>query len=235
MRARLVSAAPPQVLATPTDRTIAALELRAGAASRPARSSPSSTPRRCAPGCTNARSRREALRLEVAAAADQVRAARTALAEDALAAEAQGIQLAAEQRRAVAAAGLADRECRRRALFEAAGLLSAAEAERSRAEAERLAATAEALSFACWAGGRERRALLDQAHWRNASLLCVIHSPAEVAGFDRVLVFYRGRLVEDGSPAELAGQPDSRFRALLDRRRVCWMACGGGHGKSRSC
>ncbi|HVT15273.1 MAG TPA: hypothetical protein VHQ90_03695 [Thermoanaerobaculia bacterium] len=208
MRAPLVSAAPPRVLATPADGMIAALELRAGAgvAASKVLAVLDSPPLRSR--LRQARSRREALRLEVAAVADQVRAARTALAEDALAAEAQGVQLAAEQRRAAAAAGLADRERRRRALFEAAGLLSAAEAERSRAEAEQLAATAEALSFACWAGGRARRALLDQAARDEARLR---GESALAAPSWRRLRLSAGYLVElsaAADPPELGGVRD---------------------------
>ena len=34
--------------------------------------------------------------------------------------------------------------------------------------------------------------------------------------FDRVIVLEGGHIVEDGAPQELAAQPASRYRALLD-------------------
>jgi ABC-type bacteriocin/lantibiotic exporter with double-glycine peptidase domain len=63
-----------------------------------------------------------------------------------------------------------------------------------------------------------RRALLERtrAHWRDATLLCVTHDVGETLAFERVLVVDGGRIVEDGVPAELADNPDSLYRALLD-------------------
>jgi ABC-type bacteriocin/lantibiotic exporter with double-glycine peptidase domain len=63
-----------------------------------------------------------------------------------------------------------------------------------------------------------RRALLERtrAHWRDATLLCVTHDVGETLAFERVLVVDGGRIVEDGAPAELADNPDSLYRALLD-------------------
>jgi ATP-binding cassette subfamily B protein len=66
---------------------------------------------------------------------------------------------------------------------------------------------------------RERRvALLRRARdcWRHATVMCVTHDVSETAGFDRVIVIADGRIVEEGTPAELAARPDSRYRALLD-------------------
>jgi ABC-type bacteriocin/lantibiotic exporter with double-glycine peptidase domain len=67
-------------------------------------------------------------------------------------------------------------------------------------------------------GADQRGKLLAAARrrWRDATLLCVTHSPAEAAGFDRLLVVEEGRLVEDGAPQALAGRSGSRYRALLD-------------------
>ncbi len=67
-------------------------------------------------------------------------------------------------------------------------------------------------------GAVQRRDLLAAARgrWRRATLLCVTHSPAEAAGFDRLLILDGGRVAEDGAPGPLAALPDSRFRALLD-------------------
>jgi ABC-type bacteriocin/lantibiotic exporter with double-glycine peptidase domain len=63
-----------------------------------------------------------------------------------------------------------------------------------------------------------RHALLERtrARWRDATLLCVTHDMGETLGFGRVLVVDGGRIVEDGVPAELAENPDSLYRALLD-------------------
>ncbi len=63
-----------------------------------------------------------------------------------------------------------------------------------------------------------RRALLERvrAHWRDATLLCVTHDLDETQTFERVLVMNGGRIVEDADPRELAADPRSLYRALLD-------------------
>lgn len=63
-----------------------------------------------------------------------------------------------------------------------------------------------------------RRKLLERARdfWRDATLLCVTHDVNETRAFERVLVIENGRLVEDAPPAQLAENPASRYRALLD-------------------
>jgi ATP-binding cassette subfamily B protein len=66
---------------------------------------------------------------------------------------------------------------------------------------------------------RDRRhALLGRVRdaWKDVTLLCVTHDVAEAAAFDRVLVVHDGRVVEDGTPAELAARETSRYRALID-------------------
>jgi ATP-binding cassette subfamily B protein len=53
----------------------------------------------------------------------------------------------------------------------------------------------------------------------------VTHDVAETRTFARVLVVEDGRIVEDGSPAELAARPDSRYAALLrveDAAKAAW-------------
>ncbi|HVT18569.1 MAG TPA: ATP-binding cassette domain-containing protein [Thermoanaerobaculia bacterium] len=110
-------------------------------------------------------------------------------------------------------------------LGEGGGILSGGEGQRLRLARALLQpeVTLALLDEPCRGLDRDqRRELLDRARarWRGATLLCVTHSPAEAAGFDRVLVLDRGRLVEDGPPAELAAQPRSRFRALLDAERA---------------
>ncbi len=78
----------------------------------------------------------------------------------------------------------------------------------------------------------KRRTLLAnaRAHWKDATLLCVTHDVGETRGFDRVVVIDGGRVVEDGSPAELAGREDSLYRRLLDAEeslfRELWMSGG---------
>jgi ATP-binding cassette subfamily B protein len=64
----------------------------------------------------------------------------------------------------------------------------------------------------------QRRELLARArrHWENITLLCVTHDVGETLGFSRALVIENGRIVEDGNPAELARQVNSRYRALLE-------------------
>ena len=63
-----------------------------------------------------------------------------------------------------------------------------------------------------------RRELLARArrHWEGITLLCVTHDVGETMGFPRALVVEHGRIVEDGSPAELARRENSRYRALLE-------------------
>ena len=64
-----------------------------------------------------------------------------------------------------------------------------------------------------------RRRLLARARrlWSQATLLCVTHDIAEVDVFPRVLVVEGGRVVEDGSPAELLTRSDSRYGELVSR------------------
>jgi ATP-binding cassette subfamily B protein len=46
--------------------------------------------------------------------------------------------------------------------------------------------------------------------------LCITHDVGETRGFERVLVVDGGRIVEDGRPAELLENPQSRYRRMLD-------------------
>jgi ABC-type multidrug transport system fused ATPase/permease subunit len=63
-----------------------------------------------------------------------------------------------------------------------------------------------------------RRELLARARrlWGEATLLCITHDVGETRGFERVLVVDGGRIVEDGRPAELLANPQSRYRQMLD-------------------
>ncbi len=64
----------------------------------------------------------------------------------------------------------------------------------------------------------KRRELLANARklWANLTLLCITHDVGETQTFDRVLVIEGGKLVEDGSPANLLLQPGSRYAELLE-------------------
>jgi len=68
----------------------------------------------------------------------------------------------------------------------------------------------------------ERRKLLERARetWRDATLVWISHDIAETMGFDRVLVLEEGRMVEDGNPRELLGNPDSRLHAMHRAERA---------------
>jgi ABC-type bacteriocin/lantibiotic exporter with double-glycine peptidase domain len=63
----------------------------------------------------------------------------------------------------------------------------------------------------------QRRTLLASLRkdFSQATLLCVTHDVGDISDFDRVLVIEGGRLVEDGTPAQLAMRQDSRYRQLL--------------------
>jgi ABC-type bacteriocin/lantibiotic exporter with double-glycine peptidase domain len=56
--------------------------------------------------------------------------------------------------------------------------------------------------------------------WRHATLLAISHDIAEAMGFERVLVMEDGRILEDGNPRDLAGNPQSRFHAMLQAERA---------------
>jgi ATP-binding cassette subfamily B protein len=63
----------------------------------------------------------------------------------------------------------------------------------------------------------QRRDLLAAARdrWRQATLLCITHSPVEALDFDHLLILDAGRLVERGRPADLAGRQGSLYGAML--------------------
>ncbi|HLJ45052.1 MAG TPA: ATP-binding cassette domain-containing protein [Bryobacteraceae bacterium] len=73
-----------------------------------------------------------------------------------------------------------------------------------------------------------RRTFLKRARerWRSATLLCITHDVEDTVGFNRVLVIDNGRIAEDGVPVDLAANPDSLYRRLLDAehdvRRGLW-------------
>jgi ABC-type transport system involved in cytochrome bd biosynthesis fused ATPase/permease subunit len=63
-----------------------------------------------------------------------------------------------------------------------------------------------------------RRSLLRTVRqvWRDATLLWITHDVAEAQALDRVLLMEGGAIVEDGVPAELLRQPESRYRAMVN-------------------
>ncbi len=82
---------------------------------------------------------------------------------------------------------------------------------------------------------RARRAkllALTRKQWAHATLLCVTHDVAETREFARVIVVEGGRILEDGSPDDLAARP-TRYRELLEKERqleqALWAAPGWRH------
>jgi ATP-binding cassette subfamily B protein len=68
----------------------------------------------------------------------------------------------------------------------------------------------------------QRRVLLERTRrlWSNSTLLVISHDIAESMSFDRVIVIEEGRIVEDGSPRDLAAKPGSRLMAMLEAERA---------------
>ncbi len=64
----------------------------------------------------------------------------------------------------------------------------------------------------------QRRLMIDRARerWSDATMLCITHDVSDTQDFERVLVIEDGHVVQDGDPAELAGDTASRYRQLLD-------------------
>jgi ATP-binding cassette subfamily B protein len=66
--------------------------------------------------------------------------------------------------------------------------------------------------------------------WKDATLLCITHDIADSRSFPRVIVMESGRIVEDGSPEELAVREESSYRKLLESERMVreriWSAKG---------
>ncbi|MCX6082060.1 MAG: cysteine peptidase family C39 domain-containing protein [Chloroflexi bacterium] len=63
----------------------------------------------------------------------------------------------------------------------------------------------------------QRRTLLKRARqfWHDATLICITHDVGETQDFERVLVIENGQIAEDGAPAALAAQTDSRYGSML--------------------
>lgn len=69
---------------------------------------------------------------------------------------------------------------------------------------------------------KSRRDLLFNCRslWRDATLLCITHDISETQDFDRILLVEQGRIIEDGSPVELANNPRSRYNELLSAEKT---------------
>lgn len=75
----------------------------------------------------------------------------------------------------------------------------------------------------------QRREMLARARvrWKACTLLCATHDVGETLSFDRVLVVERGRVVEDGAPADLVARPNSRYARMLEaERNGVWAEAG---------
>lgn len=92
---------------------------------------------------------------------------------------------------------------------------------------------------------RQRAALLKMAreHWRDATMLCVTHDVIETLHFGRVLVVENGSIIEDGQPALLAADSQTRYSQYLQaeqnlRTQVwanpAWRNWTVEHGKIRT-
>ena len=86
----------------------------------------------------------------------------------------------------------------------------------------------------------KRRELLARARefWRGCTLICITHDISETQAFERVVVIEGGRIVEDGPPAELVGDPESRYIQLLraeeDTHANLWAASFWRHVRLQS-
>jgi len=77
---------------------------------------------------------------------------------------------------------------------------------------------------------RKKLLLKSREYWRNQTLLCITHDVGETINFSRVLVIQDGKIVEDGAPNELASDPSSYYRKLLETedevRKGMWESTG---------
>jgi ATP-binding cassette subfamily B protein len=75
----------------------------------------------------------------------------------------------------------------------------------------------------------QRQALLREARawWQHSTLLCVTHDVLHTQDFARVLVVDDGRVVEDGTPAQLLARP-SRYRDLIQAETQLHQQAWGG-------
>src|SRR5262249_19961379 len=67
---------------------------------------------------------------------------------------------------------------------------------------------------------RQRFLAAARSRWARATVLNITHDIEDTVSFDRVLVMDGGRVVENGSPQELAHCASSHYRELLDAARA---------------
>ena len=82
-------------------------------------------------------------------------------------------------------------------------------------------------------GQRHRLLATARARWRDATLLCATHDVGEALTFDRILVLEDGRVVGDGTPAELLAAPGAPLRAMLDAEQALRDELDAGRGWRR--
>lgn len=66
------------------------------------------------------------------------------------------------------------------------------------------------------------KAQVNESLWelaRSRTTISITHDATTVAGLDRVLWLEDGRILEDGTPAELAADPDSRYSRWIVEQR----------------
>lgn len=75
----------------------------------------------------------------------------------------------------------------------------------------------------------QRRSLLNRVRqiWQGITLVCITHDVSETLEFARVLVLEDGRIVEDGIPAQLREQPESRYTKLVKSENRLWQEIWG--------
>ncbi len=69
---------------------------------------------------------------------------------------------------------------------------------------------------------REDRAhLIEQFRqkYRHLTFLCILHDLDATLQFDRILMMEKGKIIEDGSPRELAQTANSRYREMLESEK----------------
>jgi ATP-binding cassette subfamily B protein len=64
-------------------------------------------------------------------------------------------------------------------------------------------------------GQRQQLLTRSRERWSGVTMLCVTHDISDTRSFDRVVVMEEGKVVEQGTPLELASTPDSRYTSLL--------------------
>jgi ATP-binding cassette subfamily B protein len=118
-------------------------------------------------------------------------------------------------------------------LGDGGGLLSGGEGQRVRFGRGLMRPLARLVILDEPARGLDRSMRLEilrrcREQWPKATLICVTHDVAQTLEFQRVIVMHRGRAVEDGPPAVLAGNSNTLYSRMLESehqgRRRLWSA-----------